>query len=495
MSGTLNMNMMKKQWIITWAVVIVAGLVTWFLWPNNSTTYLRVIPSDATALVSVDIDEFIKESQLSADKLKKAFPKIAQAGTAGLDLSKPVYGFATTDGKSGLLAAVDDEKQLTNFLKENASLMKAAPIEEQQGYNWTFINNMFVLGYDDEVALLMGPTLVSNQAEVRQQMVTCLKQSKKESVLESPLYQVLRKQDGMLKAVTSLNVLPQYYEVFQNMGLPEHVDFSKILVTASMETEDDRIVLHSELNAEDHALAQQMKALDDMIRPISGEFVASVSKDALFWACANVKGEKFMEKVAEAPALRLYLMAINNVMDVEQMLRKVDGDLVFSTAVDEQMTWQIQGQVSDMSFMKEADYWMAEARKSRMYQFNKLDDDLYCMSSRQFGNVFLGTKDRNLLFCNDRKLMDNLQNGAHNDLLQPYKKDIQNSKFYVWTNVTAYAKALRMFGMSKMYENMLGELSFMDKIDAMALRSVKATSMDLIFYLKDKNSGLKQMFE
>ena len=37
--------------------------------------------------------------------------------------------------------------------------------------------------------------------------------------------------------------------------------------------------------------------------------------------------------------------------------------------------------------------------------------------------------------------------------------------------------------------------AFLGKIEAVALRSSNATSMELILYLKDKKSGLKQFFE
>ena len=66
---------MKKQWIISIAALLVIILGAWFFWPKNQDSHARVIPADATALAELDIADFMQESDLTEDKIKKLFPK------------------------------------------------------------------------------------------------------------------------------------------------------------------------------------------------------------------------------------------------------------------------------------------------------------------------------------------------------------------------------------------------------------------------------------
>ena len=484
---------MKKQWIIGGVVLLVVILAAWFFWPKDQSSHARVIPADATALMAFDTEEFIKESDLTEEKLKKFFPGHEDLYQLGLDFEKNAYGFVGADGMNGFLFPVNDVELLKEYLNKNGESMGATPVEEQQGFFWSSLGGSFVIGFDDEVLLIMGPTIASAQAELRQQMIAYLKQDKKESVLEAPIYKKLQEQKGILKAVTSLEMFPEYYKMFENLGLPEHVDFSKMLMTVSMDSENGKILFRAGVIAEDKALAQKMKALDDLSRQIDGEFLSSVSPNTMVWMGANVKGEKLMKLMSEIPSLRLYLMAMNNVMDVEKMIQNIDGDIALSATMDKEPQIQMQAQMANLSFMDDVDYWISSARNSGGYLFEKVDEDLYRIGNVARSDIYLGLKDKNVLLTNSKGLMVDLQKGMKHDLLEPYKDDIKDSKFYVWTNMGAMNSLLG--SMSGNNDDLAKVEASLGKIEAIALRSSNATSMELILYLKDKKSGLKQFFE
>lgn len=488
---------MKKQWIIGIVACVIVVLAVWLLWPKNQASHARVIPADATALLEFDVNEFVQESDLTEDKLKKMLPEGVDLSASGIDLKKNAYVFVDASGMNGLLLAVDDVDLLKEFLAKNSERMQFAPVEEQQGYNWTSIGDALVVGFDSEVLLVMGPTIASAQAELRQHMLGYLKQDKNESILKAPMYKTLEKQEGLLKAVASLEMFPEYYKMLQNMGLPEHVDFSKMQMFMSLISEKGKIVLQSGVQTDDNTLAQKMKAIDDMIRPIEGDFVSSVVPNALFWLGANVEGEKLMKMMSEIPALRLYLMAMNNVMDVEKMIKQIDGDISMSAAVNmkEAPVLQMQMHMDNLSFMDDVDYWISSAKQSGNYQFERIDEDLYRIGNLAPMDIYFGLKDKNVLLSSNRAAMDRMQKGEEDDLLDPYVSDIKDSKFYAWSNMSTFLMMLQAeLGTTgnpyqAQFEKVLG------KFDAVALRSKNATSIDLIFYLKEKKSGLKQLFE
>lgn len=484
---------MKKQWIIGIAALLVIAIAAWFFWPEDEASHARVIPADATAVASFDAEEFLKESGLTDEKLGKFFSGEEELYKSALDLQKNIYAFVSADGMTGFLFAVKDADKLKECLTKSSRL-NAAPVEEQQGYLWSSIDNAFVLGFDDEVLLVMGPTIASSQAELRQQMLGYLKQNKKESVLETALYKSLDKQNGILKMAASLEMFPEYYKMFQNMGLPDHVDFSKMMMTVAMKSEEGKIVFQGGLTTEDKTLAQKMKALEDLSREIDGDFIPYAAPNTMLWMGTNVKGDKLMELMNEVSSLRLYLMAMNNVMDVEKMLKTIDGDLAISVAMEKEPVFCMQAQMENMSFMDDVDYWISSAKKSGGYRFDRVGEDLYCMGTPMKKDLYLGLKDKNVILTTDRAEMDRLQQGKKQNILAPYEKDIESSKFYVWANMGGMVNYYHLLGGPE-NEAVNQVIQALGKIEAVALRSSNVTTMDLIFYMKDKKSGLKQLFE
>lgn len=485
---------MKKQWIIGGAVLLVLVLLVWIVWPKGQSAHIRVIPADATALAEFDVAEFTGESDLTEEKIKKMLPEKVDLSNIGVDWEQNVYVFVDAAGMNGLVLAVKDVEQVKDFLNKNSETMKCTPIEEQQGFFWTLMENSFLVGFNDEVLLVMGPTIASAQDELRQQMVGYLKQDKGESVLEAPLYKNLQEQEGFLKLTASLEMFPEYYRMFKNLGLPEHVDFSKMHMIGAVNAEKGKIVLHTGLITEDKELAQKMKALDDLCGEIDGDLISTAPATTIAWMGTNLKGEKFMKLASEIPALRLYLMSMNQVMDIEKMINHIDGDMACAVSMNMTPVVRLQAQVSDLSFMDDVDYWISSSKKSGAYQFERLDEDLYRIGNGGRESIFMGLKDKNVLFTNDQAAMKDMQDGTESDLLKPYRKDIESSKFYMWTNLSTLMMFTQSMGVSNNPEVQKIE-NFLSKFSAVALRSTNATSMDLIIYMKDKNGGLKQLFE
>lgn len=166
------------------------------------------------------------------------------------------------------------------------------------------------------------------------------------------------------------------------------------------------------------------------------------------------------------------------------MIQNIDGDIALSATMDKEPQIQMQAQMANLSFMDDVDYWISSARNSGGYLFEKVDEDLYRIGNVARSDIYLGLKDKNVLLTNSKGLMVDLQKGMKHDLLEPYKDDIKDSKFYVWTNMGAMNSLLG--SMSGNNDDLAKVEAFLGKIEAVALRSSNATSMELILYLKDK---------
>lgn len=482
------MNFMKKKTIWIAALLFLAVVLAWLFWPKGTGSALRVIPADAGVLVEIDVPEFVRESDMSVEKSMKLFSDISgiridQVSDPGIDLNDKLYMFMDAGGTLGAACPVADADALKHFLQTCAA--GDARMEEQQGYQWCYFGNM-LWGFDEHVALVMGPVLPASEKEQRQQMVAYLNQKEKESAEKSMLYKQLEKQDGIVKAVTSLENIPDSYKMFQNMGLPEHLDLSKMQLAASLHSEKGRVIVKTNLITDDKNLAQRFRAFNDMCDRIDGSFIRRAPKNSLFWLGTNMRGGKFVTHLRQFPGMRLYLAALNRIIDADKILSCIDGDVAVSGSLAFTPDIRIYAQMKDRSYIDEADYWIDSAPGR---SFTRIDEDVYKLNVAST-QVFMGLEDRNLHLALSRPALNEMSL-EDTDLLAAYEQDILESKFYFWFNIAETRDFISLMGLSSDG----AQMRYLARFKAMALRALSPTSIECIAYMSKDESGLKQLLE
>ena len=72
---------------------------------------------NSTAVISVDLQELYNTSDDKQLDYLKDVLKLKDADASGLDFSTKAYVFETVDGNIGLVAKVDDEDNISNWIK------------------------------------------------------------------------------------------------------------------------------------------------------------------------------------------------------------------------------------------------------------------------------------------------------------------------------------------------------------------------------------------
>lgn len=319
---------MKKKTIILIAGIAVAAVASAiFVFRGDKNAYLNSLPGDATALARLDTKAFLDEADLSLQELLQLLRCSQEEGKVetGLDVTRPVYAFTSPSGYMGVAAAVGDEDDLQTFCSSLQTQGRASEITSQRGYSWVVLQQQWLLAFDKKKALLMGPAVGAAQEQLRGEMARLLEQDKKESATESTLYAELKKAEEPLAAVVAPEVLPaQARDLLRSFNV---TSLSDALLLLDMEVEKNELKLEAEVLARNEAVRQELKRLDEVLRPIDGELLSYTSEDHVAWMAANVEGETLLSALRSNNNVRTSLIALNLIFDLDRIISSVDGDV------------------------------------------------------------------------------------------------------------------------------------------------------------------------
>ena len=168
--------------------IIVIAAIVWKMF-FSAPDLAGLVPSDATAIVKVDVKTIIEDAGV---------PKTALKGIdndTGLDFAHPVYAFRRGAGV-GFVAAVDESDEFDEKLSERT---------QRSGYTFGSIGG-FVVCHDDERMLCMGPLASLSDKALLDEMVKIMRFSQQ----SPPLLDRLKTHDTPVAAVVSAEALPPF---------------------------------------------------------------------------------------------------------------------------------------------------------------------------------------------------------------------------------------------------------------------------------------------
>ena len=206
--------MMNKKHIfaVAGATIIAAAVVTFIALRRPSVdAYASVIPADAKAIVRIDPQQLVSEADLSAPDMMKLLKRILisdEAESTGLDLARPFFTFVGGGGDLGIVARVDDVALLEQRLNEQKDEGYATEVTRQRDISWTLIAGQWLMAFDDEKALFMGP-VGGNDDYLRSMMTQLMRQKRDASGMASELYLDLNSRHAPVVASVAGDMLPK----------------------------------------------------------------------------------------------------------------------------------------------------------------------------------------------------------------------------------------------------------------------------------------------
>lgn len=344
--------------LILWSELLFCILI---LSSCSSDGYLNVIPQNSTAIISIDIQKLYSTSKNNKqlDYLKDVL-KLKDVDASGLDLSTKAYVFETVDGNIGLVVKVDNEDNLSNWIKNLEKAGYCKNLTTRKGFKFTSVKDTWVLGFSSDALLVMGPILPIQQADMQRQMVNFLGQDDSKSIKGSPMFQKLDSLESPVSMVAQAAALPEKFVAPFTIVAPKDADASQIMIAAEIvKDEDGCINLKGETYSLNDNLNNSIKKNKKTFRPIQGTYSACMPISASLGIFLNVDGKEFLKLLHSNNSIQALLAGMNTAIDMDNIIRSINGDMsiIIHSFKEGENIPQMSAQLSNNEFLKDVEYW------------------------------------------------------------------------------------------------------------------------------------------
>lgn len=326
----------------------------------SGTDYLNAIPKKSTAIISVDMQQMAGDDHI-ADKtgMLQSLLHVDDVSKCGIDVSEKMYLFESADGNLGLCAKVSDDDDVEDWLSSLAKQHICTPVTERKGFHFTVLKDSWILGYSDKALLVMGPVVADAQAQLQQQMAKYLKADEDEGITVSPMFDRLESIGSPMAMVAQAQALPEKFVAPFTLGAPKDSDPSQVVIAAEMGVKDGILQIKGETFSFNKEIDAALQKAAKTYRPIKGQYVKSMPADALAGIFMNVKGEEFLPMMQSNRSLQTLLMGINQAVDMDNIIRSVDGDMaiVMPSLTDADMKMMMGAKLAHSKWLGDVDYW------------------------------------------------------------------------------------------------------------------------------------------
>lgn len=412
------MNRMKKT-----RFFIIASLMIVLMSACSDNDYLNAIPSKSTAVISIDMSRLNgQEQEQNQEHILKTMLHVDDVSKCGLDVKEKVYLFETIDGNLGLCAKVADEGDVSNWLSELSQQRICSTVTERKGFHFAVLKDSWLVGFSSKALLVMGPVVAEAQAEMQRQMVRYLNADEDAGIKSSKLFAQLDSIDSPMAMVAQAVALPEKFVAPFTLGAPNDADASQIVIAAGMDVENGVLKIAGRTFSFNPSINQALVKSQQVFRPIQGDYVQSMPDDAMAGIFMNVAGSRFLPLVQSNQGLQTLLMGINASIDMDNILRSVDGDMsiVLPTLGADHMQMMMAARLSHAKWLSDVDYWKQSCPKGST--IGNWKSNAFCYSSGKTCFYFGVTDDKQFFSGNDEVSAESsIRPSSH-----PISKRVQN---------------------------------------------------------------------
>ncbi|MBQ5871237.1 MAG: DUF4836 family protein [Bacteroidaceae bacterium] len=363
-----------KKYIFALFCLLFLIVATYIYFRHDDDKARNVLPKEVTAVAVLKPAELFLDLGLPVEKMSK-LPLNFEGIMESVDLTKPIYAFATEKGLTGVAMNVKDADKLLQAV----SVFSYAT-EEQQGFHW-IVNNNSIGCIDEDKMLLLGPVASAEQDALRPEMLKLMNQKRQ----DVPVLDKAEEQKGVILVSSSLTNLPTQY----TKAMPADPDLSKAFLNMALRIDEKAIRLTTKVEGIDK--------LDMPMSPIEGNLIHMEPKEPFAWIAFNTKGEDLLPNLRQEPRLRSALLALNMCVDADMMIKAIDGDvsIALPKADMNNPDFILTAMLSNTEFLKNAEDWEVNRRSTTDFSitqngfsvyFGVREQKLYIASSEELAN-------------------------------------------------------------------------------------------------------------
>ena len=502
--------MNKTKFFFRLSVLLIAVLVLGSC--SKDKEYTRVIPSNASLVISFDIQSIIKKSGLMDNKEsimknltaslnnEKLAKMVQNPSDAGLSLENKAYFFVTSKDEPAVLFKVSDEDKLEDAfgLMQNEGICDA--IERNGDFSTVILRGYGICAFD-ESTLLVIETTNARSLPVKEQVEKMMHTTEGVSIASNKGFQKMIEKKSDIGLYGSFASLPQLTSMSMSIGLPEDADMRQMMVLAQINFENGKVTMEGEYYTENESLKAYIKKQAEMGGKINHTFLKRIPASSLAYLSMNVKGDKLYDMLMSGAEFKNMVRdsRLTPGFDLKKSVNSLKGDVAIAVT-----NVSANGTPSLLAYAEVSD----PSAAGIVYAFKKDFDEVgltvatsgkneYVVKSAMLpspirfgvrGNYFYLTNDDNLYKNIGKDVVNSLANAKYENI----KSDAKGYFVLDMDNVMKLPMVSNAFGrfgsQGNMVQSILAGFSYAEAYNKDDQKSV------VNIYFKNKNENvLKQL--
>ena len=482
-------------------------LVVMVLCSCTNTDYQKAIPANATLVVKADMkaisekadfknSPMMKMMDLSLaavvkDKdVKKVKEYIDDPMKMGIDFSMPLYFFMVGENTLGLTMKMGNDDEVRDFLLLlNKQGLASKPLEKNGLMCGTLLDDI-CYSYDANTFLLLASMSGEESSAISRMAHELMDLKEADSFANTEAFERLNEEEKDVVCYAGFKVMQQMSG--WEMLLPESLKPNDVDFISSLNFEEGRASLKLRVCGKTDKARQAIEEDGKNFGEIKGTFVDRASDSLMVWVGANMKGEWLLKRLKKSQNIKEVLFMMERVLDIEQMIRAVDGDVAIEYQMpdinsSEEPGHVMYAEVKNTDFMADVEDWIKMSEEYGL-KMRQVGDDQYEVERNGKTDTYTwGVKDHVLYSAQGRDVC--LTNGEGKNPLAAYKDDIRNSRYYVYVN-------LEQFPLEQLSGSEAMLMSALSGLKSIVLKSSAADEVTLTVDMKNKDENfLKQLLK
>ena len=444
---------MKKTYIFYIALFLMLGLAS-----CSKKDYMTVIPADATFVAQINLADIAEQADLqnaplvstlkgyvgliaSGEEKEMVKAVLDDPSIIGIDFTAPAYVFETIDHRWGIVLCVKDDDHLDETFKVLAKQQIASKPTERDGLMWTSLLDDINIAYDSQRLLIL--TAQSGSAApnaLKRQMTQLFEQDRELSFFETEKMKIIEDADAPLTIYSRMAALPQ--DMAQQMAgfLPKGVRSTDVEVCMSADFKEGSAVLRATMFSDNEKVQQLFEQADDNMHKIQGDYLGAASDNFFAWISVGCRGEWFLNLLKQSEQAKQTLFMLERGIDIEQMLRSIDGDVTFVLPSEPAAEGVSNTDFVAMATVKNSDFLFDVAdwqRSARDYDItlSQKGKNQYLLKAQDM-QMEWGVDGETLYFATPNAMLQKAFS-QNNNLLSAYEDEIKDSQFFAFVNLQA----------------------------------------------------------
>lgn len=335
--------------LVLWTFYILATVG--ILSSCSRSEYINAIPAESQMLIRVSP---AKLSGAKSPLILKTLLHLKNLDSLGIDLSQDVYFFEDGQGNFGICAKVNSESKLAKSLQD-----AGMSLTKRRDYKFAPLSSGWIIGFSDNAVLLMGPVVPAAQDDLITLMARYLGSDEEQGIKSSPMYATSDSIDAPMSIVSQTRALPEQFVAPFTMGAPKDADPADVILAAAMEVKKGRLLMHGKTLSYKKSINSAIDKAANVYRPIKGDYIKAMSQDDVLGLFLNVDGKQFHSLLIQNRAATAMLAGINTAIDMDNIIKSVDGDLtlVTSSLGSDNLHMMMAARLSGAPWLADIDYW------------------------------------------------------------------------------------------------------------------------------------------